>query len=62
MNNNPQAVSEAKAAILGAVSENVEQLEKEEYKEVLADLIGDLNIMLEAVEQELEEEGGGDHE
>lgn len=53
---NPQAVNESKEAITTAIDEHTANLEKEEYKEVLEDLIGDLRVRLEAVEQELEDD------
>lgn len=57
---NPQAVKEAKTEITQAIDENVENLEKEEYKEVLEDLIDDLRARLESVEMELEDEPEGE--
>lgn len=59
---NPQAVSEAKEAIIKHIDNECANLEKDEYKEVLAELIDDLEFRKNAVEEELEYEAGGEEE
>ena len=49
-------MEEIKENIIELLDSSVEDLSQEDYRDLLQDIIGDLECRFEAVEQELEEE------